>query len=57
MYAREGDEFAGATKFAFRSREDPRFVDRRMQNLLRKLDESFGKFDNESVSTICKNPC
>jgi hypothetical protein len=30
MNAREGGETAGASKFAFRSREDPRFTDRRM---------------------------
>ena len=54
MYSREGGDLAGFTKFAFRSREDPRFTDRRMQNLLRKLDESFSKLDKDSVTTIRK---
>lgn len=45
MNAKEGGDMAGASKFAFRSKEDPRFTDRRMQNLIRKLDDSFNKFD------------
>ena len=48
---------AGSTKFAFRSREDPRFTDRRMQNLLRRIDDSFDKYNSESVSSICKTSC
>ena len=54
MNAREGGELAGSTKFAFRSREDPRFTDRRMQNLLRKLDDNFLKYDSNTVTSICK---
>ena len=54
MYSREGGDLAGFTKFAFRSREDPRFTDRRMQNLLRKLDDNFSKYDKDNVTTIRK---
>jgi hypothetical protein len=56
MNIKEGGELAGSTKFAFRSKDDPRFADRRMQNLLRKIDDSFDKYDASGVSTICKQP-
>jgi len=36
-----GGNFAGAAKFSFRQTDDPRYTDRRMQNLIRKIDESF----------------
>ena len=42
---KEGGEMAGSAKFAFRFLEDPRFADRRMQNLLRKLSEHFSKYN------------
>jgi hypothetical protein len=51
---REGGEMAGSAKFAFRARDDPRFTDRRMQNLLRKLDENFHKFNAKSVASLRK---
>ena len=54
MNSREGGQMAGSVKFAFRSREDPRFTDRRMQNILRKLDENFDKFDSKGVTAMCK---
>ncbi len=44
---------AGAAKFAFRNVEDPRFADRRMQNLLRKISDHFSKYNATEVSTIC----
>jgi hypothetical protein len=54
MNSREGGEVAGGAKFAFRSREDPRFTDRRMQSLLRNLDDNFQKFSIRDVASICK---
>lgn len=43
---------AGSAKFAFRFLEDPRFADRRMQNLLRKLSDHFSKYNASQVSTL-----
>lgn len=54
MNVKEGAEMAGKAKFSFRSRDDPRFTDRRMQNLLRKLEDNFTKYGPNGVSTICK---
>ena len=54
MNAREGGDMAGASKFAFRSKEDPRYTDRRMQNLIRKIDENFERFDKSGVCNIRK---
>ena len=53
MNVKEGGEMAGSVKFAFRHVEDPRYADRRMQNLLRKLSDHFAKFTPSQVSSIC----
>ena len=52
MNVREGGEMAGTAKFAFRQKEDPRYTDRRMQNLLRKIDDSFSKYNAHQVSLL-----
>jgi hypothetical protein len=49
-----GGNFAGAAKFSFRQTDDPRYTDRRMQNLIRKIDESFQKYGPTQVADICK---
>ena len=54
MNVKEGGDFAGAAKFSFRQTDDPRYTDRRMQNLMRKIDESFHKYGPNQVADICK---
>ena len=55
MNSKEGGKMAGSVgKYQFRSKEDPRYIDRRMQSLLRKIEDNFDKYNMESVSTICK---
>ena len=49
-----GGNFAGAAKFSFRQTDDPRYTDRRMQNLIRKIDESFQKYGPTQVADIRK---
>ena len=56
MNVKEGGNYAGAAKFAFRQTDDPRYTDRRMQNLLRKIDENFVKYGPNEISDICKHP-
>lgn len=47
-----GKDFAATSKFMFRSRQDPRFTDRRMQLLLSNLAENLDKFGNHELSQI-----
>ena len=49
-----GGNFAGAAKFSFRQTDDPRYTDRRMQNLIRKIDENFQKYGPSQVADIRK---
>ena len=40
-----GTQHASSFRFEFRDREDPRFADRRMQSLLRVINENLHKAD------------
>lgn len=53
-YVEMGAEMAGSTRFKFRSRDDPRYTDRRMQNLLRKLESSIDKYTPAQLTQLCK---
>lgn len=41
---------AGSVKFEYRSKDDPRFKDRRMQNLLSKIEESLDKYNTSHLT-------
>ena len=45
-----GSDMAGSFKYSFRSRDDPRYSDRRMQSLLRKIS-------SQRVSYSPKDQC
>ena len=54
MNVQDGSELAGSTKFKFRAADDPRFTDRRMQALLRKLNDLFSEISVSEVVQIRK---
>ena len=47
-----GTKLASSFKFALRDREDPRFVDRRMQSLLRVLNEQLNNASTAQTSQL-----
>ena len=47
-----GQDFACTNKYTFRSREDPRFTDRRMQMMLTSLAEQMPHFNVHQLSHI-----
>lgn len=53
----DGSELAGSTKFKFRAADDPRFTDRRMQALLRKLNDLFSEISVSEAVQIRKIHC
>ena len=44
-----GGDMAGTYKYEFRTKDDPRFTDRRMQNLLRKIEDSISKYNGKQL--------
>ncbi len=51
---KDGGALAGSSVFEFRNQDDPRYVDRRMQSLLRRMDDNFIKFDHHEVASLSK---
>jgi hypothetical protein len=44
---------AGTGIYEFREKDDPRYIDRRMQGILRKITDNFDKFTSIQKQKIC----
>ena len=51
---RGGDQFACSFSYELRSRDDPRFKDRRMQGLLSFLHERLAEASPADIAALCK---
>ena len=47
-----GADFACTSRYRFRSKDDPRFTDRRMQALLTSLTQNLEQFDIHQLSHL-----